>query len=149
MKEFFTQFGEVVTVWMGRSKRTGKIKGYGFIEFESPEVAQIVAETMNNYILEGRKLVCEVAKLDKLKPTTMRLPRGHINTLKESRKNHMAEVQKPKSPAAVERATKKLVEKEKAREAKLKQLGIDYKFHGYQAQQPGKPKRVKLSNDDE
>lgn len=39
---------------------TARSKGYGFIEFESPEVAQIVAETMNGYYLDGRKLVCDV-----------------------------------------------------------------------------------------
>lgn len=57
MKSFFSQFGTVVTVWMGRSKRTGKSKGYGFVEFESNEVAQIVADTMNNYLLEGKYIL--------------------------------------------------------------------------------------------
>jgi hypothetical protein len=55
----------------------------------------------------------------------------------------------PKSKESVERTTAKLIKKEKEREAKLKELGIDYKFYGYQAQQPGKPKKIKLSNDEE
>jgi nucleolar protein 15 len=57
MKDFFSQFGTVVTVWMGRSKKTGKTKGYAFVEFTSNEVAAIVADTMNNYILEGKLVI--------------------------------------------------------------------------------------------
>lgn len=39
---------------------SAKSRGYAFIEFDSKEVAGIVAETMNGYYLEGRKLVCHV-----------------------------------------------------------------------------------------
>lgn len=54
MKEFFSQFGDVKTVFLARSKRTGKSKHFAFIEFMSPEVAEIVAETMDNYLMEGK-----------------------------------------------------------------------------------------------
>lgn len=32
-------------------QRTGKYKGYAFVEFMYPDVAKIVAETMNNYLM--------------------------------------------------------------------------------------------------
>lgn len=37
-----------------------KSRGYAFVEFASSDVATIVADTMNGYYLEGRKLVCHV-----------------------------------------------------------------------------------------
>lgn len=64
MRQFFTQFGAIKNLRLSRSKKTGTPKHYAFIEFETPEVASIVAETMNNYRLFGRSLVCEVMKSD-------------------------------------------------------------------------------------
>lgn len=56
MTEYFKQFGGVTNVRVIRSKRTGKSKGFAFIEFANPSVAQIVAETMNNYLM-GKRLL--------------------------------------------------------------------------------------------
>lgn len=43
--------------------QTGNSKGYGFVEFESEDVARIAAETMNNYLFGERLLKCEYAAL--------------------------------------------------------------------------------------
>ena len=47
MREFFSQFGEVRRVKLFRSPKTGNSRGYAFIEFTTPEVANVVAEAMN------------------------------------------------------------------------------------------------------
>ena len=39
-------------------KKTGSSKGYGFVGFESEDVAKIAAETMNNYLFGERLLKC-------------------------------------------------------------------------------------------
>jgi RNA recognition motif-containing protein len=39
--------------------QTGNSRGYAFLEFESEDVAKIVAETMNNYLFGERLLVCK------------------------------------------------------------------------------------------
>lgn len=39
--------------------QTGGSKGYAFVEFDCDEVAKIVAETMNNYLMGERLLKCE------------------------------------------------------------------------------------------
>ncbi|KNC25901.1 hypothetical protein FF38_03401 [Lucilia cuprina] len=51
LKKYFEQFGNVTRVRLARSKRTGNSKGYAFVEFEYPEVAEVAAETMDNYLM--------------------------------------------------------------------------------------------------
>jgi len=70
MKEYFTQFGDVTRLRLSRNKKTGKSKHYAFIEFKNAQVAQIVAETMNNYLLYSHVLKCSVIPEDKLDPNT-------------------------------------------------------------------------------
>lgn len=60
LKEYFSQFGKILRVKLSRSKKNGHSRGYAFIEFESMEVAQIAASTMNNYIIFKRSLKCHV-----------------------------------------------------------------------------------------
>uniref|UniRef100_A0A2I3RBH0 RRM domain-containing protein n=1 Tax=Pan troglodytes TaxID=9598 RepID=A0A2I3RBH0_PANTR len=55
---YFSQFGTVTQFRLSRSKMTGNSKGYAFVEFESEDVAKIVAETMNNYLFGERLLEC-------------------------------------------------------------------------------------------
>ncbi|KAM7334900.1 hypothetical protein ACRRTK_005377 [Alexandromys fortis] len=52
--DYFTQFGTISRFRLSRSKRTGNSRGYGFVEFESEDVAKIVAETMDNYLFVNR-----------------------------------------------------------------------------------------------
>ncbi|KAA8534518.1 hypothetical protein F0562_032035, partial [Nyssa sinensis] len=51
MEGFFKQFGAIKRLRIARNKKTGKSKHFGFIKFESPEVAKIVADCMHNYLL--------------------------------------------------------------------------------------------------
>jgi nucleolar protein 15 len=60
MKAYFSQFGHIKRLRLSRNKRTGKSKHYAFIEFASADVADIVARTMNNYLLFQRILQVRV-----------------------------------------------------------------------------------------
>lgn len=51
LKGYFTQFGVVTNAKVVRSLKTGRSKGVAFVEFAVPEVAEVAAETMNNYLL--------------------------------------------------------------------------------------------------
>lgn len=59
MQGYFSQFGDVKQLRLSRNKKTGASKHYAFIEFESEDVAKIVAETMDNYLLFGKLLQCK------------------------------------------------------------------------------------------
>ncbi|CAM6125054.1 unnamed protein product [Calypogeia fissa] len=66
MKEIFEQFATISKLRISCNKQTGKSKHYGFIQFEVPEVAAIVAESMNNYLLMESMLQVKLVRLDKL-----------------------------------------------------------------------------------
>lgn len=63
LKSYFDQFGIVSRVKLARSKRTGRSKGYAFVEFYSSEVAKVAAEAMNNYLMFNCILKCEYRKM--------------------------------------------------------------------------------------
>ena len=48
-------------VCASKFSQSGRSKGYAFIEFECDEVAKVVADTMNNYLMFNKLLKCETA----------------------------------------------------------------------------------------
>ncbi|NWH68895.1 MK67I protein, partial [Geococcyx californianus] len=112
--------------------QTGATKGYGFIEFESDDVAKIVADTMNNYLFCERLLKCQF----------MPPERVHENLFKNSNRMFL----KPSQPAVrrynkirslVQKAkmTKRLLQKEKLLRKRLAEKGVNYDFPGFAAQE--------------
>ncbi|XP_065333464.1 MKI67 FHA domain-interacting nucleolar phosphoprotein-like [Cloeon dipterum] len=62
MELFFGQFGKVTNLKLYRSKKSGRSLGYAFIEFKMKEIAAIVAETMNNYLMFTKLLKASVVQ---------------------------------------------------------------------------------------
>ena len=60
LKKYFGQFGAVTKIRQARSKKTGRSKGYAFLEFEEKEVAEIASKTMNGHIMFGKQLDCHM-----------------------------------------------------------------------------------------
>ena len=54
LMSFFKQFGDVTKLRVSRSKKTGRSRGYAFLEFSEKKVAQIAAKTMDKYLIFGR-----------------------------------------------------------------------------------------------
>lgn len=68
MKKYFSQFGRVNRLRLSRNKQTGASKHYAFVEFASTEVADIVARTMDNYLLFGHILKCKLLPTEQVHP---------------------------------------------------------------------------------
>jgi len=141
MYSFFQQFGNITRYRLARNLKTGKSRHHAFIEFEEKEVATIVAEAMNNFLLFGRRLICNevhiadvhdgIFRVDKtppeLKEKSARKAHNRDRTRKEQRKRR-----------------KKLLTKERARGTMLENLGISYDFEGYKGKIKPKSKRIGL-----
>lgn len=64
IRNYFQQFGTVSNAIVCQSRKTGKSKGFGYVEFTNTEVAKIAAETMNNYLMFNRRLIGMLAYMN-------------------------------------------------------------------------------------
>ncbi|KAH7389353.1 hypothetical protein DE146DRAFT_160845 [Phaeosphaeria sp. MPI-PUGE-AT-0046c] len=124
MKKYFSQFGRVNRLRLSRNKKTGASKHYAFVEFSSSEVADIVARTMNNYLLFGHILRCSLIPAEQVHAD---LFKGAGDRFKVDPRNKKAGLQMERG---VERAQwEKRVEKEnKRRTDNTKQLKEDFGY---------------------
>jgi len=125
MKAYFRQFGEVKRIRLARSKKTGASKGYAFVEFQDHEVAKVVADTMNNYLMYERNLKCHVVPLLDLHPATFK---GCFATFRRPIATQLANkrVNAPKSEAAQKKIEARVQKKSSKLEQKLAALGVKY-----------------------
>eukprot|EP00301_Raphidiophrys_heterophryoidea_P022246 c6449_g1_i1.p1 GENE.c6449_g1_i1~~c6449_g1_i1.p1 ORF type:complete len:283 (-),score=65.54 c6449_g1_i1:255-1043(-) len=124
LQSYLSQFGDVTRIRVARSPKTGHSRHYAFIEFENKEVAKIVAETMNNYILFEHILVCHVVESSKVHPKMFKrsvAPYTAIKRRENSVKKHLKPI---KTTAQHKKKVAKLIGRERKRNAKLESLGI-------------------------
>ncbi|XP_036401658.1 MKI67 FHA domain-interacting nucleolar phosphoprotein [Megalops cyprinoides] len=131
LREYFQQFGKVRRLRLSRSKKTGGSKGYAFVEFDCDEVAKIVAETMNNYLMGERLIKCHVVPPEKVHP---RIFEGSRTEFRKPSFPAVRRYNKKRTPEEVKRMTGRLLHKEAKLRKKLAEKGIDYDFPGFAAQ---------------
>ena len=129
---FLNQFGNVKRCRVSRSTKTGRSRGYAFVDFADVEVAKIVAESMSGYFLLEKRLVCHVLPNDKVHELTFAKPK-RVPTKVDRQKKARTEVNKRRSADAMKGVTAKLVKREEMKRKKIAALGIDYDFPGYTA----------------
>ncbi|CAL9689914.1 unnamed protein product [Knipowitschia caucasica] len=137
LKAYFEQFGKVLRLRLSRSKKTGGSKGYAFIEFDCDEVARIVAETMNNYLMGERLIKCHVVPPEKVHEE---LFNGSQRGFSKPSFPAVSRYNKPHSQEDLVKMGKNLVRKEVKLRKRLSEKGIDYDFPGFAAQVPHKKK---------
>ena len=130
---FLNQFGNVSRCRVSRSTRTGRSRGYAFVEFVDPEVATIVAETMSGYLLLEKRLVCHVLPKEKVDHELMFAKPKRVLTKKDKIKKARAEEKKVRSADGIKAITARLIKREDVKRKKLEALGIEYDFPGYAA----------------
>ncbi|XP_070770893.1 MKI67 FHA domain-interacting nucleolar phosphoprotein [Enoplosus armatus] len=137
LKSYFEQFGKVLRLRLSRSKKTGGSKGYAFVEFDCDEVAKIVAETMNNYLMGERLIKCHVVAPEKVHE---KLFVGSQKEFKKPSHPAVARYNKKHTAEQLVKLKDKLVRKESKLRKRLAAHGIDYDFPGFVAQVPQKKK---------
>ncbi|KAI9229456.1 MAG: hypothetical protein DHS80DRAFT_22332 [Piptocephalis tieghemiana] len=142
MRAYFGQFGDVVRLRLSRNRKTGRSKHFAFIEFGSVEVAEIVADTMNNYLLFGHLLQCKVIPPEKVHPDLFAGCERKFRVI-PFRKIAAKHQNKAKSSEEVKGMHKRLLRKEKKKREQLKKAGINYTFPGYEADEKAALQRMK------
>ncbi|KAL2081014.1 hypothetical protein ACEWY4_022867 [Coilia grayii] len=135
LRAYFQQFGTILRMRLSRSKKTGGSKGYAYIEFDCDEVAKIVAETMNNYLMGERLIQCHVIPLEKVHP---KLFVGCNKAFKKPSQPAVSRYNKKHSQEELEKTKTKLLRKEAKLRKRLAAEGIDYDFPGFASQFPKK-----------
>jgi len=156
MREFLAQFGTVTRLRLSRSKKNAHSKGYAFVEFEDEEVAQIVAETMDKYLLFGRQLVAHVVDDKKRHPALFRGAGKKMKPLDRKRKA-LQKLQHNKKrgddrkdddpsaavPAVTRRQQSRRLQKQERKRGVLKGMGISYDFEGWDETPASKKAKAK------
>ena len=127
---FLKQFGAIVRLRVSRSSKTGKSRGYAFVQMKSPDVAAIVADTLSGYLIMGQKrMVCHIVPPEKVHP-------GLFTISKRARQklaNKNAVPPQTRNLNTMKQITSQLVKRERKKREALAKMGIDYDFPGYEA----------------
>jgi len=62
LHDHFAVAGEIRDVRVIRDKDSGRSRGFGFVEFESPEAAQLAVSTLDKTDMLGRSVAVSLAK---------------------------------------------------------------------------------------
>jgi len=62
LREIFSAHGEVLDVFIGTDRETGRSRGFGFVTMGSKEAGQAAIENLNGKDFEGRALVVNEAQ---------------------------------------------------------------------------------------
>eukprot|EP01111_Echinosteliopsis_oligospora_P009353 TRINITY_DN2724_c1_g1_i3.p1 TRINITY_DN2724_c1_g1~~TRINITY_DN2724_c1_g1_i3.p1 ORF type:complete len:390 (-),score=156.55 TRINITY_DN2724_c1_g1_i3:29-1198(-) len=126
LREFLAQFGKIDQVRVSRNRITGKSRGYAFIQFHEPVVAQIVADTLHDYFFGIRRLHCRIVPTEKVHADLFKpIPLFKENPRVVSHRVFNAKM-KDDSEEAVEKRQKNLLTKQKKLAKKLRDLNISY-----------------------
>uniref|UniRef100_A0A915EA91 RRM domain-containing protein n=1 Tax=Ditylenchus dipsaci TaxID=166011 RepID=A0A915EA91_9BILA len=125
---YFKQFGDVKRVRVLRSKK-GYPNGIAFVLFTNVAVAEIAAETMDNYILAEKRIRCSVLKDDNV-PKCIQSGGIYADFDKpnEAVVRHAKRQFEPKTEKQDKRIKKRLTANLKSSLAKIKEMGINYTF---------------------
>ncbi|KAI7227988.1 hypothetical protein KC330_g8134 [Hortaea werneckii] len=132
LRGYFSQFGEILHLRLARNRKSGKSQHYAFIEFASLAVAEIVAKSMDKYLLFGHILQVRIVPYEQVKENifdgaTRRRKPVPRNRLEGRKLIHGRE--REVWDRKVEREEKRRAGKQE----KLKELGYEFEMPGVKA----------------
>lgn len=125
MEGYFKQFGPIKRLRIARNKKTGKSKHFGFIQYEDAEVAKIVADTMNNYLLFEHVLQVTVIPPERVHPKLWKGINRHYkppNWVQIQRKRQ----DKVRTLEEHNKLIARIMKRDQKRRKRIEAAGIDY-----------------------
>jgi RNA recognition motif-containing protein len=127
MREYFSQFGTITKLRLSRNKMTGASKHFAFIEFESDEVAKIVVNAMDNYLMFGHILKCKYAPQESLHPDLWKGANKRFRKVPYTMLEKRA-LEAPKTSKQWEKKNEREQKKREQKAEKMKELGYEMKL---------------------
>lgn len=115
---------------VSRSVKTARSRGYAFLEFAERKVAEIAAKSMDQYMIFGRQL--DVHILEEAHKDTFKHGNRDWN-FTPTRQMFRAKKNEEKTDKQRKARVEGLLQKEKEKRDRLKELEISYAFPGYKA----------------
>lgn len=126
MEGFFQQFGSIKRLKIARSRKTGKSKHYGFIEFEYPEVAKIVADCMHNYLLFEHMLQVQLIPPERVHPKLWKGVNRRQKTPVDFVQIERMKRNKDRTLEEHKKLLKAIMKRDRKRKSKIEAAGIEY-----------------------
>ncbi|EOD51648.1 putative ribosomal biogenesis protein gar2 protein [Neofusicoccum parvum UCRNP2] len=125
MKAYFSQFGAINRLRLSRNKKTGRSKHYAFIEFAHADVAKIVADTMDKYLMFGHILQVRFIPAEQVHSD---LFKGSNRRFKPAPRNKMQgrHLRLGMDREGWDKRIEREEKRRKTKEEKLKELGYDF-----------------------
>jgi nucleolar protein 15 len=146
MRGFFQQFGKIKRLRIARNRKTGKSKHYGFMEFENPDVAKVVADEINNYLLFEHALQISLVPPEKVHPKLWKgVRKGFVpvNRVAIERKR----LNKDRTVAEHKKLVEGIVKRDEKRRKRIKAAGIDYECPALIGNIQPEAKKIKFDED--
>ncbi|KAF7554407.1 hypothetical protein G7046_g6828 [Stylonectria norvegica] len=125
MRQYLEQFGPITKLRISRNKKTGASKHFAFVQFAEVSTAEIVAKTMDNYLLFGHILKCRTIPKEQVRDD---LFKGANRRFKKVPWNKMAgsRLEKPLSESKWADKVSKEQTRRTKKQAKLQEIGYEF-----------------------
>lgn len=146
MEGFFKQFGTIKRLRIARNRKTGKAKHFGYIEFDSPEVAKVVEDCMHNYLMYEHLLQVHIVPADRVNPKLWKgvsrsykpLDWVHIERKRHDKERTLEEQQKLFSG---------ILKRDRKRRKRIEAAGIDYECPEMVGSVQAAPKKIRFDTE--
>jgi nucleolar protein 15 len=148
MRAYFSQFGDILHLRLARNRKTGKSRNYAFIEFASKAVAEIVAKTMDKYLLFGHILQVRTIPREQIKEnifdnSAVRKRPAPRNKIEGGR------LRRGMPKEGWEQRIKNEEERRKEKAEKLKEMGYEFEMPGLKSVEEVKTAETTAGAEDE
>jgi nucleolar protein 15 len=138
LSAYLSQFGTVANVVVPRSRKTNRDKGYALVAFESPDVAEVVVQTLHNFLLMKKRLICRLIPAQQINYQQFLRRESHSPAVVDSYKtatshslSHARQINKVRTGEEEQVRLQRLSKKDAKKRALFNRLGIEYTFKGY------------------
>lgn len=127
MRAYFGQFGDILHLRLSRNKKTGASKHYAFIEFTDADVARVVSETMDNYLLFGHILKVKLIPTEEVRDDLF-VGADRKFTVVDWQGINQQKANEPKTRKTWNEIQERAKERREKAAERVKSLGIDYVY---------------------